>query len=492
MIDNLLLGFTVALSVQNIIYCLIGVTLGLLVGILPGLGPAATLAILLPYAHIGNPISSIIMMAGIYYGSQYGGSITAILLKLPGEASAVPSMLDGNAMAKKGYAGAALGIAGIASFIGGCFATICIAYFAPLLMDFALKFGAREYLALLFFAVFCVVLTHTESLIKGLILLCMGMMLGMIGTDVGSGHVRYNFGFLELNSGISFITPIMALYGITEILFHFSQKQELKNIVVKQQHIFSKKSIKLMLVSWKSILRGSVIGSFMGLMPGGGGALGSFVAYAIEKKIALKKVLFGKGDIRGVAGPEAANNAAAQTSFIPMLSLGFPINTVMVLIMTAIMIQGITIGPSTAKNNVELFWGMIASMYIGNLMLLWMSLAMIPFFIKIVNIPRTAIYIVVFLCCIYGAYSINYNLFDIYLMIFLGCIGFFLKKARYEFTPLILGFIIGPKLEDNLRSFMHINNGNVYKLFQSNISLVFYVFILVIILYILRKKIKEL
>jgi len=279
MIDNLILGFTVALSVQNIIYCLIGVTLGLLVGILPGLGPAATLAILLPYAHISNPVSSIIMMAGIYYGAQYGGSITATLLKLPGEASALPSMLDGNAMAKKGYAGAALGIAGIASFIGGCFATICIAYFAPLLMDFALKFGAREYLALLFFASFCVVLTHTESLIKGLLLLCIGMMLGMIGTDVGSGYVRYNFGFLELNSGISFVIPIMALYGISEILFHFSQKQELKKNVIKQQKIFSKKSIKLMLVSWKSILRGSVIGSFMGLIPGGGGVLGAFVAY---------------------------------------------------------------------------------------------------------------------------------------------------------------------------------------------------------------------
>lgn len=486
MIDNLLLGFTVALSLQNVIYCLLGVSLGLLVGILPGLGPAATIAILLPYAHLSNPISSIIMMAGIYYGSQYGGSITAILLRLPGEASSVAATLDGNAMAKKGYAGAALGISGIGSFVGGCIATICIAYFAPMLMDFALMFGAREYLALLFFGALCAVLIYSGSLYKGLILLCIGMMLGCIGTDVGSGYVRYNFGFLELNSGLSFITLTMGLYGIAEILYFITEKHKQNFSKIKQKNIFSTKSIRLMLTSWKSILRGSVLGSLMGILPGGGGALGSFISYAVEKKFAGKKSLFGSGDIRGVAGPETANNAASQTSFIPMVGLGFPTNAVMALILSVIMIHGITIGPGSLKNSSELFWGLIASMVIGNLILLWMSLAMIPFFIKILYVPRPVIYTIVLLCCVYGAYYINYNVFDIYVMLFLGILGFVLKKANYEFTPLLLGFIIGPKLEENFRTFMHLNNGNVHKLLETNISLFFYGCCLILIFYKLR------
>jgi len=481
-----LMGFTVASSMQNLIYCLLGVSLGLLIGILPGLGPAATIAILLPYAHLSNPISSIIMMAGIYYGSQYGGSITAILLRLPGEASAVAITSDGYALAKKGYAGAALGVSSIGSFVGGCIATICIAYFAPMLMDFALMFGAREYFALLFFGALVAVCINSESFYKGIILLCVGMMLGCIGTDVGSGHVRYNFGFLELNSGLSFITLTMGLYGVAEILFFITEKHQQSFFRMKQKKIFSAKSVRLILTSWKSVLRGSVVGSLMGILPGGGGALGSFLSYAVEKKIAGKKSLFGHGDIRGVAGPETANNAASQTSFIPMVSLGFPTNAVMALILSVIIMHGITIGPGAVKNSAELFWGLIASMFIGNIILLWMSLAMIPFLLKILYVPRVVIYTIVLLCCVYGAYYINYNVFDIYVMLLIGTLGFILKKANYEFTPLLLGFIIGPKLEENFRTFMHLNNGDVLNLLQTNISLFFYGCCLILIFYKLR------
>lgn len=488
MIDNLLMGFTVALSIQNIIYCLLGVTLGLLVGILPGLGPAATLAILLPYTHLSDPISSIIMIAGIYYGSQYGGSITAILLRLPGEAGAVAATIDGNELSKKGYAGAALGISGIGSFIGGCVATICIAYFAPVLIDFALMFGAREYLALLFFGLLISIIINSQPLHKSLILLCTGIMLGCIGTDVGSGQVRYSFGFLELHSGLSFITLTMGLYGIAEIFFFIANKQQNKVIKIKQEKIFSKKNIKLMLTSWKSILRGSVVGSLMGLLPGGGGALGSFVSYGVEKKFAGNKSSFGRGDIRGVAGPETANNAASQTTLIPLISLGFPTNAVMAIMLSVFLIHGITIGPGTAKSSNELFWGLIASMYIGNLILLWMAIAMIPFFIKIFYVPRLLLYTIILLCCVYGAYRINYNIFDIYVMFLLGIFGFIFKKANYEFTPLLMGFIIGPQLEENFRIFMQLNNGNMSSLFQTNISLFFYGCSLILIFYILRER----
>src|SRR5512134_3550649 len=385
LIDNLATGFGVALTFQNILYCFIGVLLGTLIGVLPGIGPVPTIAMLLPITYALPPISALIMLAGIYYGAQYGGSTTAILVNLPGESSSVVTCIDGYQMARRGKAGKALAIAALGSFIAGTFATLMVAAFAPPLAEVALKFGPAEYFSLMVLGLIAAVVLASGSMVKAIGMILLGLLLGIIGTDVNSGLQRYTFGIPELSDGIGFVTLAMGVFGIAEIMSNLQRKETRDVFVAKVDRILPnwddiKKCIP-------SILRGTVLGSALGILPGGGALLASFAAYTLEKKVAKPPTNFGKGDIRGVAAPESANNAGAQTSFIPLLTLGIPSNPVMALMIGAMMIQGIAPGPQVMTERPQLFWGMIASMWVGNLMLVVLNLPLIGMWIKLLTVP---------------------------------------------------------------------------------------------------------
>ncbi|MBN9426680.1 MAG: tripartite tricarboxylate transporter permease [Burkholderiales bacterium] len=458
-INNLGMGLATALSLDNVFYCFIGVLLGTLIGVLPGLGPLATIAMLLPITYkMTDPVTALIMLAGIYYGAQYGGSTAAILVNLPGETSSVVTTLDGYQMARNGRPGPALAIAAIGSFFAGTVATVLIAGFAPPLAEVAFKFGPAEYFSLMVLGMIAAVILAHGSIIKALAMVVLGLLLGMIGTDVNSGVARFSFDIPELTDGIDFTACAMGIFGFGEIISNLEQRDNRQVFTERVSGLLpSKEEFKR---SIGPIFRGTILGSFLGILPGGGAVLSSFTSYAIEKKISKTPERFGKGAIEGVAGPEAANNAGAQTSFIPMLTLGIPTNAVMALMVAGMMIHNIQPGPQVMTSNPTLFWGLIASMWIGNLMLVILNLPLIGMWIKLLTVPYRVLYPAILLFCCVGAYSVNNNVFDVYMTIPFAILGYAFRKLDCEPAPLLLGFVLGKLLEEYLRRAMTISRGD--------------------------------
>ncbi|MDP3252752.1 MAG: tripartite tricarboxylate transporter permease [Hydrogenophaga sp.] len=459
--DHLALGFGVAFTFQNLIYAFIGCLLGTLIGVLPGIGPLATIAMLLPATYGLPPVAALIMLSGIYYGAQYGGSTTAILVNLPGESSSVVTVIDGHQMARKGRAGPALSAAALGSFFAGCVGTLVLAAFAPPLTEVALSFGPAEYFALMVLGLIGAVVLASGSLIKALAMIVLGLLIGLVGTDVNSGVARFSFDIPELTDGISFVVIAMGIFGYGEIISNLSQDEEKREVFVgKVKGLMpTAEDFKRMA---PAVLRGTALGSVLGILPGGGALLSSFAAYTIEKKTKLKpgEVPFGQGNIRGVAAPEAANNAGSQTSFIPLLTLGIPPNAVMALMVGAMTIHNIQPGPQVMTANPELFWGLIASMWIGNLMLVILNLPLIGLWVKLLTVPYRWLFPAIVLFCAIGVYSTNNNSFDIWMVALFGFIGYLFIKLGCEPAPLLLGLILGPMMEEYLRRAMLISRGD--------------------------------
>ena len=459
LLNNLSLGFGVAFTAQNLLYALFGCILGTLIGVLPGLGPVATIAMLLPSIYSLDATPALIMLAGIYYGSQYGGSTTAILINVPGESSSVVTAIDGYAMARQGRAGAALAAAGLGSFFAGCVGTVIIAAFAPPLTELAFKFGPAEYFSLMVLGLVGAVVLASGSLIKAISMIILGLLLAQINTDVISGTARYSFDIPELTDGIGFVIIAMGIFGFGEIIANLGMPAEHREVFTKDVKGLwpTKKDFK---DAWPAVLRGTAIGSALGVLPGGGALLAAFAAYTLEKKIAGNTGNFGKGDIRGVAGPESANNAGSQTSFIPMLTLGIPPNAVMALMVGAMTIKGIQPGPQVMTSNPQLFWGLIASMWIGNAMLIILNLPLIGIWIKLLTVPYRFLFPAITLFCCIGVYTLNNNNWDVYLTAGFAVIGYIFYKLGCEGAPLLLGFILGPMMEENLRRALLLSRGD--------------------------------
>ncbi|MFH0130458.1 MULTISPECIES: tripartite tricarboxylate transporter permease [unclassified Variovorax] len=461
LITNLSIGFGVAFTAQNLVYAFVGCLLGTLIGVLPGIGPVATIAMLLPATYALPPVAALIMLAGIYYGAQYGGSTTAILVNLPGESSSVVTVIDGYQMARKGRAGPALAAAGLGSFFAGCVGTLILAAFAPPLTELAFKFGPAEYFSLMILGLIGAVVLASGSLLKAITMILLGLALGLVGTDVNSGVARYSFDIPELTDGIGFIAIAMGVFGYGEIIANLAVPEHEREVfTAKVKGLWpTKQDFKDMT---PAVLRGTALGSALGILPGGGALLSAFAAYTIEKKIKLKQgeVPFGKGNIRGVAGPESANNAGAQTSFIPLLTLGIPPNAVMALMVGAMTIHNIQPGPQVMTSNPELFWGLIASMWIGNLMLIVLNLPMIGIWIKLLTIPYKWLFPSIVLFCAVGVYSENNNTFDVWMVAIFGIVGYAFLKLKCEPAPLLLGFILGPMMEENLRRALLLSRGD--------------------------------
>jgi len=469
LLANLAIGVEAALTWNNLLYCLIGVTLGTLVGVLPGLGPVATIAMLLPITYGLSPAAALIMLSGIYYGAQYGGSTTAILVNLPGESSSVVTCLDGHAMARQGRAGAALGIAAIGSFIAGSFAILLVAAAATPLAAFALKFGPAEYFSLMLLGLVAAVVLAQGDLLKAVAMTLLGLLLGLIGVDVNSGEERFTFGLPELADGISFVVISMGIFGIGEIISNLERDETRKISVSKVGRILPSRDDYRR--SWKPIARGTGLGSILGILPGGGAMLSAFASYMVEKRLAKDPSRFGKGAIEGVAGPESANNAGAQTSFIPLLVMGLPSNAVMALMVGAMMIHGIVPGPQVITERPEPFWGVIVSMWVGNVLLLMLNLPLIGIWVKLLSVPYRMLYPAILLFCCIGVYSVNNSLFDVLLTVGFGVLGYLFIKLRCEPAPLLLGFILGPMMEENLRRAMLLSRGDATVFFTRPLSL---------------------
>ncbi|MES2025942.1 MAG: tripartite tricarboxylate transporter permease [Pseudomonadota bacterium] len=465
---NLALGFDTAMSFQNLAYCLAGVFLGTAVGVLPGLGPVATIAMLLPATFALPPIAALIMLAGIYYGAQYGGSTTAILVNLPGESSSVVTAIDGYQMARQGRAGAALATAAIGSFFAGTVATILLALFAPPLADLALKFGPAEYFSLMVLGLVASVVLASGSLLNAIGMVILGLLLGLVGSDVNSGAARYTFDLPELADGINFVIVAMGMFGIGEIIRNL-ENEETRSLVMKKVSglMLTKDDMKRIIAP---ILRGTALGSALGILPGGGAMLASFASYSLEKKISKNSAQFGKGAIEGVAAPESANNAGAQTSFIPMLTLGIPSNPVMALMIGAMIIQGIQPGPAVMTEQPTLFWGLIASMWIGNFFLIVLNLPMIGLWVRMITVPYHHLFPAILLFCAIGVFSLNNSDFDIYLMALFGLFGYICAKLEAEPAPMLLGFIIGPMMEEYLRRALLLSRSDPMVFLQRPIS----------------------
>ena len=471
LLDNLAIGFGTALTLQNLLYAFAGCLIGTLIGVLPGVGPVATLAMLLPATYALEPTSALIMLAGIYYGAQYGGSTTAILVNLPGESSSVVTCLDGYQMARQGRAGAALGTAAIGSFIAGTFATVLVAAFAPPLTELAFKFGPAEYVSLMLLGLIGAVVLASGSLVKAIGMIVLGLLLGLVGTDVNSGVSRFSFGIPELTDGFGFVAVAMGVFGFAEIIANVEKKGQREVLTNNVGSVMP--NVKEMKEAAPAIARGTLLGSILGILPGGGALLAAFAAYAVEKKLAGPNAdpPFGKGNIRGVAGPESANNAGAQTSFIPMLTLGIPPNAVMALMIGAMTIHNIQPGPQVMTSNPTLFWGLIASMWIGNLMLVILNLPLIGLWIQLLKVPYRLLYPAILAFCCIGVYSINNTTFDVFMTVFFGALGYLFYKLRCEPAPLILGFILGPMMEENLRRAMLLSRGDPTTFVTSPLSL---------------------
>lgn len=458
LLANLSLGFETALTLTNLLYCLGGVFLGTAIGVLPGLGPVATIAMLLPITFGLPPVSSLIMLSGIYYGAQYGGSTTAILVNLPGEASSVVTALDGYQMARQGNAGKALATAAIGSFFAGTVATFLLALFAPPLAELALNFGPAEYFALMVLGLVASIVLAHGSLLHAIGMILIGLIFGLIGTDVNSGIERFTFDSLQLSDGIGFVVVGMGMFGLGEIIRNL-EHEATREVSVKAVSglKLTKEDIKRIIAP---ILRGTTIGSVLGILPGGGAMLASFAAYSIEKKVSKNSAQFGKGAIEGVAAPEAANNAGAQTSFIPMLTLGIPSNPVMALMIGAMIIQGIQPGPSVMTEQPALFWGLIVSMWIGNFFLIVLNLPMIGLWVRMITVPYHLLFPAILVFCAIGVFSLNNSEFDVYLMALFGVFGYVCAKLDCEPAPMLLGFILGPMMEEYLRRALLLAHGD--------------------------------
>jgi len=466
--ENLAGGFSVALSASNIFYCALGALLGTAIGVLPGLGPPATIALLLPVTFRMEPVSAVIMLAGIFYGAMYGGSTTSILLNIPGEAASVITCLDGYKMARNGRAGAALGMSALGSFIAGTLAILGVSLMAPTLASFALKFGPPEYYCLVFLGLMMAVYLSEESVLKGLMMGILGLLLGTIGLDPVDGTPRFTLGISRLTDGIDFVVMVMGLFGLAEILCNLEASES--------REIFKTALTGLLPTrddwrqSWTAVLRGSFLGFFIGVLPGGGAIISSFAAYALEKRLSKHPDRFGKGVIEGVAAPESANNAASTSSFIPLLTLGIPGNASIAMIFVALMIHGIRPGPLLLQEHPNLFWGVIASMYIGNVLLLGLNLPLIGFWVRMLKVPYRYLAAVVVVVCVIGAYSVNNSAWDVGMMVFFGILGYLLRKFAFPPSPFILAMILGPMLEKTLQQSLIASGGDFMTFLNRPIS----------------------
>jgi putative tricarboxylic transport membrane protein len=458
LVANLELGFATALAPENILFCFVGVLLGTLVGVLPGIGPTATIAMLLPITFTFQPVTALIMLAGIYYGAQYGGSTTAILINLPGETSSAVTAIDGHEMARRGRAGPALFTAAIGSFFAGTVGTLVLVLFAPPLAGVALQFGPPEYFSLIVLGLIASIALARGSTIKALAMIVLGLMFGTVGQDIYTGTPRFTFGARELYSGVNFVSVAVGVFGVAEILRNLEDEKRRTAIVRAIKNLWlTREDVRSIIAP---ILRGTALGSALGILPGGGHILASFGAYSIEKRVSRHPETFGHGAIEGVAGPESANNAAAQTSFIPLLTLGLPAHPVMALMVGAFIIHGITPGPNVLTDEPALFWGLVASMWVGNLLLLVLNLPLVGIWVKMLSIPYRVLFpaIIAFACI--GVYSLDLNAYHVYAIAFFGLVGYFLVKLGCEPAPLLLGFVLGPLLEEHLRRAMIISRGD--------------------------------
>ena len=458
LLANLGHGFIVAFSFQNLLFALIGALIGTAIGVLPGIGPVATISLLLPITFGQPATTAIIMLAGIYYGAQYGGSTTAILLNLPGEISSVVTTLEGYKMARNGRAGAALATSALGSFFAGTIATILVAASGPLLTSVALSFGPADYFSLMLLGLIISAVLAQGSVLKSVAMVVLGVALGLVGTDVQTGQQRFTFGVPELSDGIGFVSVAMGMFGIAEIILNLEKPEAREVLSAKVGSLFLTKEEFRRAVP--SVLRGTVLGSVLGILPGGGAALAAFGAYMLERKVSKGRHLFGQGAIEGVAGPEAANNAAAQTSFIPLLTLGIPANAVMALMVGALIIQGIQPGPRMVEAQPDLFWGLIASMWIGNVMLLVINLPMIGMWVKLLQVPYRLMFPAIMIFCCIGIYSINNSTSDVMFTAFFGVVGYTLLKFGFEPAPMLLGFVLGKLMEEKLRQALILSRGS--------------------------------
>jgi len=468
--NHLIFGFGVAISLQNLFYCLVGVTVGTLIGVLPGVGPLATIAMLLPITYNVSAVAALIMLAGIYYGAQYGGSTTAILVNLPGETSSVVTCIDGHQMARQGRAGAALAVAALGSFFAGTVSTLLIALFSPPLAKVGQSFGAPEYFSLMVLGLISAVVLAHGSVVKAVAMMVFGLLLGLVGTDGNTGGQRFTFGLITLADGIGFVPVAVGVFGVGEIIANLMAPEEKRSIVMEKiSNLWP--TMAEFRQAWPAVIRGTALGSILGVLPGGGATLSSFAAYVFEKKIAKDPSRFGRGAIEGVAGPESANNAGAQTSFIPMLTLGIPGNAVMALMIGALTIHGIQPGPQVMTERPTLFWGMVASMWIGNLMLVIINLPLIGIWVQLLKVPYRLLYLAILLFCAIGVYSVNNNAFEVVLTAMFGVLGYVFLKLGCEPAPMLLGFILGPMMEENLRRAMRISSGDPMIFINRPISL---------------------
>jgi putative tricarboxylic transport membrane protein len=466
--NNIIFGFGVALTPQNLLFCFFGALIGTLIGVLPGIGPLATLAMLLPVTFYLPPIPALIMLAGIYYGAQYGGSTTAILVNVPGESASVVTCIDGHQMARKGRAGAALAIAALGSLFAGTVSTAIIAVASPPLSELALKFLAPEYFSLMVLGLVGSMVLARGSLLNAVAMVFLGLLLGLVGTDINSGRERFTFDLPVLGDGIGFVPVAMGLFGVAEILVNLEKRDNSYIGTVIGSLMPTREEFRQ---AAPAVLRGTVLGSLLGILPGGGALLASFAAYAFEKKIAADPSRFGQGAIEGVAAPESANNAGAQTSFIPLLTLGIPSNPVMALMIGAMMIQGIAPGPQVMTQQPDLFWGIIASMWVGNLMLVIINLPLVGIWVTFLKVPYRLLFPSILLLCAIGSYSLNSSATEVGLMALFGFLGYLFYKLDCEPAPLILGFILGPLMEENLRRALIVSQGDPMVFVNRPISL---------------------
>ena len=458
LLANLSVGFSAAFSLDNLFYCFAGVLLGTLIGVLPGIGTVATIAMLLPVTFGLPPVGALIMLSGIYYGAQYGGSTTAILINLPGESSSVVTAVDGYQMARNGRAGVALATAAIGSFFAGTVATLLLALFAPPLAAVALTFGPAEYTSLMALGLVASIALASGSLLKAFAMMFVGLLLGLGGQDIYTGAQRFTLGLVELIDGYEFIAIVMGMFGIAEVIRNLEDESSRSVLSTKIRNLFpSRADLREMAAP---VVRGTALGSILGILPGGGAMLSSFASYALEKKVSRQPETFGKGALAGVAGPESANNAGAQTSFIPMLTLGIPSNPVMALMIGALIIQGITPGPNVVTEQPVLFWGLIVSMWLGNLMLVVLNLPLVGIWVKLLSVPYHYLFPAIVVFCAVGVFSVNNASFDVTLMAIFAVVGYVLVKLDCEPAPLLLGFVVGPMLEENIRRAMLVSRGD--------------------------------
>jgi putative tricarboxylic transport membrane protein len=486
---NLVYGFGVAFSLQNLLYCFVGVVVGTLIGVLPGIGPLATIAMLLPITYGVPPVAALIMLAGIYYGAQYGGSTTAILVNLPGETSSVVTCIDGYQMARRGRAGPALAMAAIGSFFAGTVGTLLIALFAPPLAEFALQFGSPEYFSLMLMGLVAAAALSQGDVAKSLAMVTLGLLLGIVGNDVLSGMPRFAFGVTELTDGIGFIVLAVGVFAIGEIIANLGTPGEPRLVAGAVSNLLpTRQDMKQALAP---ILRGTGIGAFFGVLPGTGPAVASFASYMLEKRIAKDPSRFGSGAIEGVAGPEAANNADAQCKFIPMLTLGLPVSGVMALMLGALTMQGIQPGPDVMSQRPDLFWGLIASMWIGNLLLVVLNLPLIGVWVRLLMVPYRLLFPAIMAFSAIGIFSLNGSAFEIYLAAMFGIVGFVLVKLGFSMAPMLLGFVLGPMLEDNLRRSMVMGRGDPSIFLTRPISLVFLIAAILILVLVALPEVRK-